>query len=385
MSITRVEAQSNIAGSTTPAFTNAFAVGDVIVVFGNYFPTAPAPGCTDSLGNIYSIVHNSGALYAVGPEVIFKTVVTVAGAAPTVSLTGANSGHINAHHYTGFTGVPTFLNGSDFVEATGTGTAVSTSTFPVSHTGELLVGISSDTGGTHQPDPTDLSIVAGNFQLATYDSLSAHPSGLTAGATVGWNTTLTASDNWYAAILGIYDAPATGATLTAAGQDIATATGALSTAPAPFAPILLNDPAHRGGSSAIGMGNGIPGSNTGDTAPVAFTKLIQSFADINTMVSQLYPVRSKQTPTTAFSIAVSPGITQLRLTPAGTLATGTITFPPTPGDQQPFTAMTSQTVTALAVNTSDGTTINGAPTTLAANSSIKWIFEADLNTWFRQN
>jgi hypothetical protein len=208
--IARVETQGNFNGTTTPAFSTAFAVGDVIIVFGNYFPTASSPGATDSLGNVYTVLHNSGALYTAGPEVILKTVVTVAGAAPTVSITGTNASRLVAVHYNGFVGTPTFLTGTDFVEATGTGTAVSTSTFTVSHAGELLVGLSSDTGGTTQPNPADLSFTGVNSQIGAYDSTVDHPSGLTAGATVGWSTTLSASDTWYVAILGVFDATSAG-------------------------------------------------------------------------------------------------------------------------------------------------------------------------------
>lgn len=175
---------------------------------------------------------------------------------------------------------------------------------------------------------------------------------------------------------------ATSAALAGVAGGIASAGGALATIAAPFAPILLDDPAHRGASDSVYMGTGVP--NTGDLAPVAFTKLKQWAIDVNTMVKQIYPQRSLQAPSTGFSIAVAQGITQLRLNPAGTLATGTITLPQNPGDQQPFRVLTSQTITSLTVNTADGTTLNAAPTTLAANTSIKWIFEADLNTWFRQ-
>jgi hypothetical protein len=46
--------------------------------------------------------------------------------------------------------------------------------------------------------------------------------------------------------------------------------------------------------------------------------------------------------------------------------------------------MTSQTVTSLTFNTSDGSSINGAPTTITANAIVKYWFMASLNTWFRE-
>ena len=95
-------------------------------------------------------------------------------------------------------------------------------------------------------------------------------------------------------------------------------------------------------------------------------------------------IRNTQTPTTGFSIAAAAGLTQLVLLPAGTLAAGTITLPPNPSDNQPFMAMTSQTVTALTVNTSDGTTISVAPTTLSNTSAIKLRFQEASNSWLRE-
>jgi hypothetical protein len=150
----------------------------------------------------------------------------------------------------------------------------------------------------------------------------------------------------------------------------------------PFAPILLDNAAHLGGSDQIGMGTG-PGTGTGDTANVAFTKVKQWAADVNTMAAQLYPVRSLQTPTTGTTVTTAAGVTQLVLNPAGTLAALTVTMPPSPGDNQPFTLMTSQTLTSLTVSAS-GPTVNGAPTTLSANTSVKFRFMTSLNTWFRE-
>jgi hypothetical protein len=160
----------------------------------------------------------------------------------------------------------------------------------------------------------------------------------------------------------------------------------LPSAPAPFAPILLDDSGHStGGSDQINMGTGPgTGTGTGDTAQVAFTKLKQWAADLNTVQAQLFPVRSLQTPVTGFSIATTVGVTLLVLNPAGTLASGSITLPQGPADNQPFMIMTRQTITALTVNTADTSTLSAAPTTLAANTSVKWRFMASLNTWFKE-
>lgn len=155
-----------------------------------------------------------------------------------------------------------------------------------------------------------------------------------------------------------------GAALASAASDAVSATGALKTGAGAFAQLT------------IGLGT-TPNDGTGDPARTAFSKL-------NVMESQFYGVRSVQTPTTGFTIAPAQGVTQLVLNPAGTLATGTLTFPPNPGDNEPFEVLTTQTITALTCNTSDGSTINGAPTTMSANTAFQYRFIASLSKWVRE-
>jgi hypothetical protein len=171
-----------------------------------------------------------------------------------------------------------------------------------------------------------------------------------------------------------------GAALAGAASDTTSGTGALTNGSAPYVPIVIDS---SGRSDQISLGSG-PGTGTGDNADTAFTKLKQWASDLNSMLAQLYPSRSIQTPTTGFSIAAGINVTQLVLNPAGTLAAGTVTLPISPGDNQPFQLISSQTVTALTMNTSDGNTINGAPTTIAANTSVKFRFILSLGKWFRE-
>lgn len=154
------------------------------------------------------------------------------------------------------------------------------------------------------------------------------------------------------------------AALASAASNTTSATGALTAGGLPFAPLT------------IGLGT-TPNDGTGDPARTAFNKL-------NVMEAQLYGVRSVQTPTTGFTQAPAHGVTQLVLNPAGTLATGTVTFPPAPGDNQPFELVTTQTVTALTLNTSDGSTIASAPTTITAAAAIQYRFIASLGIWLRE-
>lgn len=73
----------------------------------------------------------------------------------------------------------------------------------------------------------------------------------------------------------------------------------------------------------------------------------------------------------------------LVLTPAGTLAALTITFPSNAASRlgQRFSVTTSQAITALSITA--GQTITGAPTTLAANDFITFQKIA-ASTWRRR-
>jgi hypothetical protein len=169
------------------------------------------------------------------------------------------------------------------------------------------------------------------------------------------------------------------ARVTSTGSALATATNTHGTADTFMSYVMAISEGSVAGAAftplTIVLGT-TPNDGTGDPARTAFTKL-------NTMTAQLFGVSSLQTPTTGFSITPAQGVTQLVLNPSGTLATGTLIMPANPGDQQPFEVMTSQTITALTNNPSSGQSLNGPLTTLAANSSAKWIWEASLSTWFR--
>jgi hypothetical protein len=91
---------------------------------------------------------------------------------------------------------------------------------------------------------------------------------------------------------------------------------------------------------------------------------------------------SYQAPTTGFSIQVANGVTALLLNPAGTLASGTITFPTTPIDGQTLRIASSQIITALTLSAPAGQTILGPITTIAANGHASWQYVAAIQTWF---
>lgn len=93
--------------------------------------------------------------------------------------------------------------------------------------------------------------------------------------------------------------------------------------------------------------------------------------------------KSVQVPTTGFSITIADNTSTLTLNPAGTLATGTVTMPATPIDGQLIRVMSSQIITALTVSPNSGQTVNGAPTTLAANTGFGYIYHLAGTTWYR--
>lgn len=90
---------------------------------------------------------------------------------------------------------------------------------------------------------------------------------------------------------------------------------------------------------------------------------------------------SIQTPTTGFSIQVANWCDLLSLTPATTLASGTVIFPQAPQHDQEFKLVSTQIITALTSTAGTSQTIQNAPTTLAANVPISWRYDAPTMTW----
>lgn len=108
---------------------------------------------------------------------------------------------------------------------------------------------------------------------------------------------------------------------------------------------------------------------------------IDSLGNVATNLGVVENGTSYQTPTTGFSITLALTNHTTVLTPAGTLATGTIILP-TPTVNQRLKVITTQTITALTVTPTGGNTIIGAPTTLAAGMSFELIFNATSGVWY---
>lgn len=88
-------------------------------------------------------------------------------------------------------------------------------------------------------------------------------------------------------------------------------------------------------------------------------------------------------PLTGFTITMNVRQSAVSLNPAGTLATGTVTLPPTTFDGKFVTIFTTQTITSLTLAVSNTATVNTAVTTLAANATVGYIYSLADNKWYR--
>ena len=85
---------------------------------------------------------------------------------------------------------------------------------------------------------------------------------------------------------------------------------------------------------------------------------------------------------TGFSVTLTKADTWLVLTPVAGYAAGTIVLPAVRTAGQRVQVNSTQAVTALTVS-GNGTTVTGAPTTLAANAFFTLSYDATLNAWYR--
>lgn len=91
---------------------------------------------------------------------------------------------------------------------------------------------------------------------------------------------------------------------------------------------------------------------------------------------------------TGFSVTINPpidgGSVYLLLTPAGAYAAGTIVLPELAEcvDGQEVLVSCTQAVTTLTVS-GNGSTVNGAPATLAANGFFRLRFDGVFDAWYR--
>lgn len=120
----------------------------------------------------------------------------------------------------------------------------------------------------------------------------------------------------------------------------------------------------------------------GDTRKASLTLLtsyLQGALSLPGVLSTQYAAPSAS----GFTVTVSAADTWLLLTPTGTFAAGTIVLPSAPADKAEVSVNCTQIVTALTVSAS-GTTVTGAPTTLAAaNEFFTMRYDAATSAWYR--
>lgn len=123
-------------------------------------------------------------------------------------------------------------------------------------------------------------------------------------------------------------------------------------------------------------------TNNGDTRKSSLTLLLSWMQDNLTLPGSLTTQYAAPS-ATGFSVTVALGDTWMLLTPTATFAAGTIVLPSAPADKAEVSVNCTQIVSALTVS-AGGTTVTGAPTTLAAaNEFFTMRFDAATNAWYR--
>lgn len=123
----------------------------------------------------------------------------------------------------------------------------------------------------------------------------------------------------------------------------------------------------------------------GDTRKVSLTTLAAFLSTLgSTSGGQVTQYSAPAATGFVATIENSSASAYLILTPTGTFAAGAILLPALASctDGQTVTVTCTQIVTALTVS-GNGATVNGAPTTLAANGFFTLKFDGVLNVWYR--
>jgi hypothetical protein len=123
-------------------------------------------------------------------------------------------------------------------------------------------------------------------------------------------------------------------------------------------------------------------TNNGDTRKASINLLLTFMQDNLTLPGSLTTQYAAPS-ATGFSVTVAVGDTWLLLTPTATFAAGTIVLPSAPTDTPEVSVNCTQIVSALTVS-AGGTTVTGAPTTLAAaNAFFTMRYDAATSAWYR--
>ena len=126
-------------------------------------------------------------------------------------------------------------------------------------------------------------------------------------------------------------------------------------------------------------------NDDGDDFTVSVTNLAK-------FLLTLIPISNEKTTqysapsSTGFSVQITDSSSPiwLILTPTGTFANGSIILPAKTNciDKQEILVISTQIITTLAI-TPNGSTVTGAPSTMAANAFFRLRFDAVTSTWYR--
>jgi len=122
-------------------------------------------------------------------------------------------------------------------------------------------------------------------------------------------------------------------------------------------------------------------SNNGDSRKASLTLLTDYLQTALTQPGTLTTQYAAPS-ATGFSVTVSAGDTWLLLTPTGAFAAGTIVLPTSVDDKAEVSINSTQAISTLTVSGS-GTTVTGAPTTLAQNGFFTMRYDAVTAAWYR--
>jgi hypothetical protein len=123
-------------------------------------------------------------------------------------------------------------------------------------------------------------------------------------------------------------------------------------------------------------------TSNGDTRKASMSLLL-SFIQANLTQTGSLTTQYAAPSATGFTVTVAQGDTWLILTPTATFAAGTIVLPTSAADKSEVSVNCTQIVTALTVS-AGGTTVTGAPTTLAAaNAFFTMRYDAATSAWYR--
>jgi hypothetical protein len=122
-------------------------------------------------------------------------------------------------------------------------------------------------------------------------------------------------------------------------------------------------------------------TGNGDTRKASLTLLtsyLQGVLSLPGVLSTQYAAPSAS----GFTVTVSAADTWLLLTPTGAFAAGAIVLPSGSADKSEVNVNSTQAITSLTVS-AGGTTVTGAPTTLAQNGFFTMRYDAATSAWYR--